>query len=161
AARLQRLDQRLAQAEDDADREATAARTARAENAELERALDAARAQLAAARPVGQVERLLASVDARRTLAELAALPGLRLPPLTALTTDAGLGGHVLWHPNRRDVVLCAFHLPPLPAGELYRVRLGLADGTRDDGTAFRPAPSGEVVLTVPAPDAARALRTI
>src|SRR5438093_752608 len=99
--------------------------------------------------PAGEVDRLLASVDAERALTELTALPGVELLKLVAVAPDLGVSGHVFWHPAHPDVVVCAFHLPSLADGALYRVRLVLHDGETEEAVAFRPAAAGDVVLPV------------
>lgn len=154
ASRVEQLDEERARAGAEALRQAEAARTAADTSANLRRELDTARARIAALPrgvppPADEVDRLLGSVDAQRVLQELMALPGVELLRMVAIAPYLGVSGHVLWHPARADAVVCAFHLPRLSGGALYRVRVVLEDGKVEEGPAFRPAAAGDIVLPV------------
>ncbi len=56
-------------------------------------------------------------------------------------------------------MVLCAFGLPQLPSGAFYRVRVLVSGGWVEDGTVFRPRPTGEIVLPLRTHGAIDALR--
>jgi len=166
AARVEQLERERVRAEAEAARQADAARAASETSAALQRRLESAEAPRApvepsVVRPGGQVGRLLDSVDARRALEQLTILPGVELLRLAAVGPYLEARGHVLWHPARPDLVVCAFRLPALPDGIFYRVRLLGAGGAVDEAAAFRPASAGDIVLPVRMRDGVNALRAI
>jgi len=152
------LSVRVAALEHDAEAARRELEAARAEAAELARAvhataeadaeqgrqLETAETRVAGlARMLGarqrEIRRLRTEADARGTLAALLGAPGLEVLPLAAVAPFRDVRGHVLWHPTQDTVLLCASGLPLLPAGSSYQVRLAFDEDREQAGPSFRP----------------------
>src|SRR5437667_42906 len=93
-----------------------------------------------------------------RTLADLAAMPGLGVARLEPRASGAGRG-HLLWHPARAAALLYVFGLPS--ARRAYRIELELDDGRVQPGPAFEPGPEGDAVLPIRLPVVGARLRGV
>jgi hypothetical protein len=166
AARLDVLDRQLAAARDEAARHADAVRATAEESARLGAEVEAARARAATLlrgihRRDVEIDRLLDDRNGARTTHELVATPGVEVLRLRAVAPFGGVRGHVVWHPGRPVVVLCAFDLPALAEGAHFRVRLDLGKGAQEEGWTFTPGPRGDVVLPIRLGERPAALREV
>jgi len=162
------LSVRVAALEHDAEAARRELEAARAEAAELARAvhataeadaeqgrqLETAETRVAGlARMLGarqrEIRRLRTEADARGTLAALLGAPGLEVLPLAAVAPFRDVRGHVLWHPTQDTVLLCASGLPLLPAGSSYQVRLAFDEDREQAGPSFRPDGRGALALAI------------
>jgi len=174
------LSARVAALEHDAEAARRELEAARAEAAELARAVHATaeadaeqRRQLegAEARAAGlarmlgarqrEVRRLRTEADARGTLAALLGAPGLEVLPLAAVAPFRDVRGHVLWHPTQDTVLLYASGLPLLPAGSSYQVRLAFDEDGEQAGPSFRPDGRGALALAIRLGRAAERLHAV
>ena len=139
-----------------------AAGVAAGERTRLETELAAAEARVGSLlrsirRRDAEIDRLLGGAP-ERTLADLAAMPGLGVARLEPRASGAGRG-HLLWHPARAAALLYVFGLPS--ARRAYRIELELDDGRVQSGPAFEPGPEGDAVLPIRLPVVGARLRGV
>jgi len=156
----------LTAAREESGRQAEAAREMAEENARLAEQLDEARRRVDELTPAlrarqRELDRLRRAADDEHLLRDLLATPGSELWGLRPVAPFRDAHGQVVWHPARREMILYAFGLPPLPAGSTYEVRLGLDDGDRVAGPSFAPSANGTAVVSVPVNAEAQRVREI
>ena len=162
AARSDTLARALEAARAEAAEARAAAGVAAGERTRLETELAAAEARVGSLlrsirRRDAEIDRLLGGAP-ERTLADLAAMPGLGVARLEPRASGAGRG-HLLWHPARAAALLYVFGLPS--ARRAYRIELELDDGRVQPGPAFEPGPEGDAVLPIRLPVVGARLRGV
>ncbi|MCW5890779.1 MAG: zf-HC2 domain-containing protein [bacterium] len=73
---------------------------------------------------------LVATPRARQPVDELLTAPGARVHALVPAPPGRDGRGYAVWAPLRPVLLVHGFGLPPLPAGETYRVRVRIDDDT-------------------------------
>jgi hypothetical protein len=165
-AHIGELEAALTAARAEARASAEVARAGAGVDAELEDALGATQARVddLTRRLQGrerEFARLEAALDSERTRHDLLGTPGVRVLRLEPAAPFREPRGHVLWHPERDEMVLYAFALPPSAGSVGYRVRLRLDQGGTANGTRFVTDSRGQATVAVRVEGGAGHLREV